>query len=209
MSAQAASSSEGSGVQLPSPAVLGLAELFAAAGGPLQAALSSATPPGWQHAAVALTTCRLWRLDCSQLYAILRQQQPALLAHLARRLLGGLCPGSNAVAAAGETPGKQLSCAAEQEQRQVGGAAEARGLLEQLAAELDAEALAAAALDAHSKAGSKDSMAATALKPLTASSQASGWEEGQPGEEEESGSLEAVAEPAQVAAARVGFVWGD
>lgn len=194
-------------MQLPSPAVLGLAELFAAAGGPLQAALGSVTPPRWQHAAVALTTCHLWHLDCSQLYPVLRQQQPALLAHLARRLRDGLSQGGSAAAAAPEVPGGQLSSAAEQERQRVGSAAEACAQLKQLADELESEALAAAAVDAHpSKAGSKAAMEAAALKQLTAESQASGWEEGQ---EEDGGALEAVAEPGQAAAMRVGFVWGD
>lgn len=44
----------------------------------------------WQQHALALTECHLWRINCRQLYAALRQSQPAVLLHLVRRLLGTL-----------------------------------------------------------------------------------------------------------------------
>ncbi|KAI7838739.1 hypothetical protein COHA_007535 [Chlorella ohadii] len=215
-----------SGVQLPSPAVLGLVQLLAAAGGPLQAALSSLSPPGWQHSAVAATRCHLWRLDSVPLFAALKQQQPALLAHLARRLLDWLSDGSGmaaAVAAAGtggaqqaqqeggEAGGQQQQQQEQPEQQQEGrqrnsSAEQVSLLLKRLAADLEAAALSAAALDAHRSkaAGSK----LLGLQRATAeASTRSGWDEGE--EAEESDALQAVAEPAVAVARALGFVWGE
>ncbi len=214
--------------------MLGLVHLLAAAGGPLQAALSSLSPPGWQHSAVAATHCHLWRLDSEPLFAALKQQQPALLAHLARRLLGWLSDSSGmaaAVAAAGtggaqqaqqvggeaageqqqgEQPQQQQQQQEQPEQRpaqqQSSSAEQASLLLKQLASDLEAAVLSAAGLDAHRSkaAGSK----LLGLQRATAeASTRSGWDEGD--EADESDALQAVAEPAVAVARALGFVWGD
>ncbi|PRW57335.1 Potassium channel AKT1 [Chlorella sorokiniana] len=44
----------------------------------------------WQQEALALTHCRLWRIDCQQLYRTLRDQQPGVLLFMLRRLLQSL-----------------------------------------------------------------------------------------------------------------------
>lgn len=197
-----------SGVQLPSPAVLGLADLMALAGGPLQAALSSLSPPGWQHAAVAATNCLLWRLDSPQLFAALKQQQPGLLAHLARRLLRWLSD-SSSVASAAASAQQQVGQLGGQQQQSGGSTDEACLLLKQLAAGLESAAAAAAAQTASpgkpggGPPGSKPLQRTTAAS----SSAASGWEEA--AEAAEAAALEAVAEPTDAAARAVGFVWGD
>ena len=41
----------------------------------------------WQQEALALTYCHLWRIDCQQLYATLRDKQPGVLLYMLRRLL--------------------------------------------------------------------------------------------------------------------------
>lgn len=68
------------------PALLGLADLFAA-----DAALGDAFEGGvasWRQAgAVALSTCHLISIDCGELCQALRQQHPALLKHLAEKVL--------------------------------------------------------------------------------------------------------------------------
>ena len=131
-----AAQADGAGGIFVAPAVLGLAELFAADPA-MQPAVADGSLPSWHQAgAVALTTCNLVRLDCSQLYLLLRSQQPALLLHLAGKVLGWLEGGARG------TPGtsfKQAPAPGPQQdgQQHEGGAA--RELLRQLVAALTAQ----------------------------------------------------------------------
>ena len=131
-----AAQADGTGGIFVAPAVLGLAELFAADPA-MQPAVADGSLPSWHQAgAVALTTCNLVRLDCSQLYPLLRSQQPALLLHLAGKVLGWLEGGARG------TPGtsfKQAPAPGPQQdgQQHEGGAA--RELLRQLVAALTAQ----------------------------------------------------------------------
>lgn len=97
----------------------------AAAADAARALLASATSadyaelgPRWQQRAVALTHCHLWRVDCRKLYHSLRRQQPAMMLHLVRRLLGNLGLTSDAIAASMASSPAAQRVEAQQAQRQ-------------------------------------------------------------------------------------------
>ena len=204
-------------MQLPSPAVLGLTDLLAAAGGPLHAALSIQSPPGWQHAAVAATHCHLWRLDSAQLFAALKEQHPALLAHLARRLIDWLSDGGGAAAGSealeqqqqqGKQAGEEAAAQQQEAQQACGSSAgEACLLLKQLAADLESAAAAMSVQPSKRSSWAAGSRQLALQRPTAGSEAPSGCEEGDAAEEV--AALQAVAEPAAAAGRIVGFVWGD
>ncbi len=61
----------------------------------------------WQQEALALTSCRLWRIDCQQLYRTLRDQQPGVLLYMLRRLLQSLGVPDAATNGGGTMPAEQ------------------------------------------------------------------------------------------------------